>query len=170
MASHISLIPICIMLQTFPFFIKSANIVLARGDKLLLEWINIQQSLSRNMQDITSSCGSVKNTPLFESVNSTIQLRNHLSNFNSMSSGIKNVFFTIADNIWLMKMYALFFVGFVVVLLIIGLLNLYLKTFKPIQRSLYWFCIPMFLVFISFSFVSSIILSSIATANSGESD
>ena len=117
--------------------------------------------------DISSSCGSNINLPTLEGINSTIEIRRSVTQLNSILPGIKHVINGLGSNVWSMKMYALFLVGFVIVLITSGLVNICLKTSKRVQRTLSWGFIPILVLFILLSLVSSVIMSSIAIGNSG---
>jgi len=70
---------------------------------------------------------------------------------------------------WAVKLYGCLLIVIVCTLIVVALMHLFTRTSRPVRPFLFWFIIPIFIMFVIFSWAIAMLISAAAIVNSGMS-
>ncbi len=97
----------------------------------------------------------------------TTQVRSLLSTGLNASKTIENILHEVIDHDWIIKMFSLFLIAIVIIMIVLGLLNVCGKNPYFFHVFLFWLIVPSFILFIIFSWALAMLVTVAAVMNSG---
>jgi hypothetical protein len=97
----------------------------------------------------------------------TKQVRSLLSTGLNASNTLDHILHEFIDHDWIVKMFALFLIAIVIIMIVLGLLNVCGKNPCFFHFVLFWLILPSFVLFIFFSWALALLVTVAAVMNSG---
>ena len=97
----------------------------------------------------------------------TEQVRSLLSTGLNVTTTLEHILHEFLDRDWIMKMFALFLIAIVIIMIVLGLLNICGKNPCFFRFILFWLILPSFVLFIYFSWAIAMLVTVAAVMNSG---
>ena len=97
----------------------------------------------------------------------TTQVRSLLGTGLNASKTVDHILHEFLDHDWIIKMFGLFLIAIVIIMIVLGLLNVFGKNPCFFHFILFWLILPSFILFIIFSWALAMLVTVGAVMNSG---
>jgi hypothetical protein len=143
-------------------FLSSLNY----GDATNVSFVTDERILSDSsiVDDVTQQITAVQ---MYLNQSKTNQVRSLLKTGLNASDTLDHVLHEFLDHDYIMKMFALFLIAILIVIFVLGLLNKCRKSPRSLRVVLFWFILPLFVLFIYFSWAIAMLITVAAVMNSG---